>query len=105
MRRLMGRAVLVVTCALVWGWCVALIVFFLVGIAQGQTRVDLYDTKSNRTGSATVDESRGRFDLYDTKSNRTGYGTIDPKTGRIDTFDRRSNRTGSGQISGGKGRR
>ena len=65
---------------------------------RGQTRIDLFDTKSNRTGSASVDEKTGRVDLYDTKSNRTGYGTID-KNGHIDLFDTKGNRTGSGQVT------
>jgi hypothetical protein len=47
-----------------------------------------------------VDEKTGRVDLYDTKSNRTGYGMID-KDGRIDFFDTKGNRTGSGQVTPG----
>jgi hypothetical protein len=68
-----------------------------------ETRVDLFDTKSNRTGSATIDEKSGRVDFYDRKSNRTGSGTID-KGGRIDLFDTRSNRVGSGQVAPGGSR-
>jgi hypothetical protein len=63
-----------------------------------ETRIDLFDTKSNRTGYGIVDERSGRVDLYDTKSNRTGYGTID-KSGRLDSFDTKGNRTGSGQAA------
>lgn len=63
-----------------------------------ETRIDLFDTKSNRTGHGIVDERSGRVDLYDTKSNRTGYGTID-KSGRIDFFDTKGNRTRSGQVA------
>jgi hypothetical protein len=66
-------------------------------------RIDLFDTKSNRTGYGIVDERSGRVDLYDTKSNRTGYGMID-KSGRIDTFDTKGNRTGSGQAAPGSSR-
>jgi hypothetical protein len=69
--------------------------------AEPPTRVDLYDTKSNRTGSATV-ESSGRVDFYDTRGNRTGYGTVTPG-GRLDTFDTKSRRTGSGQVTPGGG--
>jgi hypothetical protein len=65
-----------------------------------ETRVDLYDPRSNRTGSAIVDEKTGRVDLYDARSNRTGYGTID-KSGRIDFYDTKGNRTGSGQVTPG----
>jgi hypothetical protein len=65
-----------------------------------ETRIDLFDTKSNRTGSAIVDEKTGRVDLYDPKSNRTGYGTIDA-TGRLDFYDTKGNRTGSGQVTPG----
>ena len=36
------------------------------------TRVDTFDPKSNRTGSAIVDEKSGRVDVYDTRSRRTG---------------------------------
>lgn len=35
-----------------------------------------------------------RIDLYDKASNRTGYAVIDPRTGRVDFFDKYSNRTG-----------
>ena len=68
-----------------------------------ETRIDLFDAKSNRTGHGIVDERSGRVDLYDTKSNRTGYGTID-KSGRIDSFDTKGNRTGSGQAAPGSSR-
>lgn len=78
------------------------VVLILVGKVAAETRIDLYDTKSNRTGSAVVTE--GRVDFYDTKSNRTGYGTID-KGGRLDLYDRKSNRTGSGTIAPSRGRR
>jgi hypothetical protein len=66
-------------------------------------RVDLFDTQSNRTGSAVINERTQRIDLYDMKSNRTGYGTID-KNGRVDLFDTKSRRTGSGQITPGSPR-
>jgi hypothetical protein len=42
-------------------------------------------------------------DLYDTKSNRTGYGTIDAN-GRLDFYDTKGNRTGSGQVTPGSTR-
>ena len=85
-------------------FCVALLVA-PARAEQGpaQTRVDLFDTRSNRTGSALIDERSGRVDLYDTKSNRTSYGTID-KNGRIDLFDTEGNRTGSGQVAPGSTR-
>jgi hypothetical protein len=63
-----------------------------------ETRVDLYDRSSNRTGSAIINEQSGRVDFYDTKSNRTGYGTID-RGGRIDRYDTKGNRAGSGQVA------
>ena len=68
-----------------------------------ERRLDTFDTKSTRTGSATIDEKAGRIDLYDTKSNRIGSGTID-KNGRIDLFDNKGRRTGSGQITPGSPR-
>src|SRR5688572_24621019 len=46
-----------------------------------ETRLDLFDTKSNRTGSAIIDRNGERVDFYDRKSSHTGYGTID-KGGR-----------------------
>jgi len=60
-----------------------------------ETRVDLFDKSSNRTGSAIIDKTGDRVDFYDRRSNRTGYGTID-KRGRVDLFDTKSNRTGQG---------
>jgi hypothetical protein len=33
-----------------------------------------------------------RIDLFDTKANRTGYIIVDPKTKRFDTYDRNSKR-------------
>ena len=68
-----------------------------------ETRVDLFDTRSNRTGSATINPQSGRVDLFDTKSNRTGYGTIDAN-GRLDFYDTKGNRTGSGQVTPGSTR-
>ena len=69
--------------------------------AQAQTRVDLFDKKSNRTGSATIDERTGRIDFFDTKSKRTGYGQVDPRSGRLDRYDLKGNRVGSGVIMSG----
>ena len=82
---------------------VALVAPALAEERPTETRVDLYDTKSNRTGSAVIDEKSGRVDFYDKSSNRTGYGTID-KSGRIDLYDRSGNRTGSGQVAPGSTR-
>ena len=63
-----------------------------------QTRIDLFDRQSNRTGSATVNPATGRIDFYDTKSNRTGYGVIDG-SGTLQRYDLKGNRTGTGQLS------
>lgn len=71
--------------------------------AQAQTRVDLFDKHSNRTGSATIDEKTGRIDIYDANSRRTGYGQLDSRTGRIDLFDSRGNRVGSGKLTPSSG--
>jgi hypothetical protein len=76
-----------------------LIAFGLGTSAEAQTRVDLFDTTSTRTGSATIDERTGRIDTYDTRSNRTGYGQVDPRTGEIEFFDLRGNRVGSGTLT------
>ena len=51
-------------------------------------------------GRAADRPNETRIDLFDTKSNRTGYGTID-KSGRIDSFDTKGTRTGSGQAAPG----
>ena len=40
-----------------------------------------------------------RIDLFDKKSNRTGYIIVNPNTGRVDQFDRRSNRLGYGTVT------
>jgi hypothetical protein len=76
----------------------AFISFTLASSAQAQTRVDLFDRNSRRTGSATIDERTGRVDFYDTQSRRTGYGTIAP-SGKVETFDLRGKRTGSGTLT------
>jgi hypothetical protein len=64
------------------------------------TRMDLFDTRSNRTGSAIVDERTGRVDVYDVRSNRTGSGVVD-RGGTLQLFDTKGNRVGSGQITPG----
>ncbi|HEX7214070.1 MAG TPA: hypothetical protein VF578_07660 [Methylomirabilota bacterium] len=61
-------------------------------------RVDLFDTKSNRTGYIIVDPKSGRFNTYDTKSNRTGWGTIHRESGTVDAYDKNGNRIGSGVL-------
>lgn len=61
-------------------------------------RVDLFDTKSNRTGYIIVDPRSGRFNTYDTKSNRTGWGTIHRESGTVEAYDRNGNRIGSGVL-------
>lgn len=61
-------------------------------------RIDLFDTKSNRTGYIIVDPKSGRFDSYDTKSNRTGWGTIHRESGTVDVFDKDGNRVGKGVL-------
>lgn len=46
----------------------AIALLALATSAQAQTRVDLFDKKSNRTGSAMIDERSSRLDSYDTQS-------------------------------------
>lgn len=84
----------------VWLACVtfALLALSLATFVQAQTRVDLFDKRSNRTGYILVDPKSERIDTYDTKSNRTGYGYITP-SGRVDLSDAKSNRTGYGRVS------
>ena len=76
-----------------------LLVLALAPAVAAQTRVDLYDRNSRRTGSVTIDERTGRIDTYDTRSNRSGYGQVDQRTGKIDFYDLRGNRTGSGTLT------
>jgi hypothetical protein len=63
-------------------------------------RIDLFDTKSNRTGYIIVDPKTKRFDTYDTKSQRTGWGTITRESGDVQVYDRDGNRVGSGTLPG-----
>ena len=86
--------------------CLAFALLLALGLAtaaSAQTRVDLFDKRSNRTGSATIDERTGRIDFYDTKSNRTGYGRIDRSTGKIDLYNLDGSRRGSGTFAPGGG--
>jgi hypothetical protein len=85
-----------------WLGCLASALLLALGLAAAvpaQTRVDLFDKQSNRTGSATIDERTGRIDFYDTKSNRTGYGRIDRNTGKIDLYNLDGSRRGSGTLN------
>lgn len=77
----------------------ALLALSLASSVLAQTRVDLFDKHSNRTGSAAIDERTGRIDFYDTKSNRTGYGRIDRSTGKIDLYNLDGTRRGSGTLA------
>lgn len=77
----------------------ALFALGLATSAQAQTRVDLFDKKSNRTGGVIVDERTGRVDVYDRDANRLGYGQVDRTTGRVDFYDVRGNRIGSGTLN------
>lgn len=86
--------------------CLASALLLVLGLATAvpaQTRVDLFDKRSNRTGSATIDERTGRIDFYDTKSNRTGYGRVDGSTGKIDLYSLDGSRRGSGTLVPGGG--
>ena len=62
-------------------------------------RVDLFDTRRNRTGSARIEDGR-RVDFFDTRGNRSGYAVVEGD--RMDFFDARSDRTGSGRIGHGE---
>jgi len=64
-------------------------------VATGQSRVDVFDKKLNRTGGVIVDERTGRVDVYDRDANRLGYGQLDRATGRVDLFDVHGKRVGS----------
>jgi hypothetical protein len=65
-------------------------------------RIDLFDTKSNRTGYIIVEPKTGRFDTYDTQSKRTGWGTITRESGDVQVYDKDGNRVGSGTLPGPK---
>jgi hypothetical protein len=81
-----------------------------VGVSYGderpaETRVDLFDKSSNRTGYATIDRT-GRIDRFDTHGRRQdGYGTIDRSGSRVDTFDGKGQRKGYGTTNGSRGGR
>lgn len=62
--------------------------------AFGAERVDLFDTKGNRTGYAIVDWAMGRVDFYDKDSRRTGYGKVNER-GQIGRFDLKGRREGT----------
>lgn len=64
----------------------AALVLAVPALAGEPVRIDLYDTKSNRTGYAIVDRETGRVDTYDANSRRTGWGRVDP-SGRAERFD------------------
>ena len=87
--------------ALTLGTAWVLLAFGLVISAQAQTRVDLFDKKSNRSGGVILDERTGRVDFYGRDSNRVGYGQVDRTTGRVDFYDLRGNRVGSGKVTPG----
>jgi hypothetical protein len=98
------RIALAVTSLLVLMGAVLMVAAAALGDERpAETRVDTFDTKSNRTGSAVIDKTGERVDFYDKGSRRAGYGTID-KSGRIDLYDNRSNRTGSAQVAPGSPR-
>ena len=64
-------------------------------------RIDLFDTKSNRTGYIIVEPKTGRFDTYDTESKRTGWGTITRESGDVQVYDKDGNRVGTGTLPAG----
>lgn len=68
-------------------------------------RIDLFDTKSNRTGYIIVEPKTGRFDTYDTQSKRTGWGTITRESGDVQVYDKDGNRVGTGTLPAGGIRR
>jgi hypothetical protein len=72
---------------------VLVLLALLIGIILGAvlahggetTRVDLFDTRGQRTGYAVVDRDTGRVDFYDATSRHTGYGRVDG-TGKVERF-------------------
>jgi hypothetical protein len=64
-------------------------------------RIDVFDTKSNRTGYIIVEPKTGRFDTYDTQSKRTGWGTITRESGDVQVYDKDGNRVGTGTLPAG----
>jgi hypothetical protein len=61
-------------------------------------RIDLFDTKANRTGYIIVDPKTKRFDTYDRNSKRTGWGTITRESGDVQVYDKDGNRIGTGTL-------
>lgn len=108
--------------ALVAAWLASVLVAGVLpapSLAASPTRIDLFNSRGNRTGSAVVKgdrvdlfDARGRrtgsgrimggrwVDFFDTRGNRTGYATLEGD--RIDFFDVRSERTGSGRVREGE---
>ena len=68
-------------------------------------RIDLFDTKSNRTGYIIVDPKTRRFDTYDTQSKRTGWGTITRESGTVQVYDKDGKRVGTGTLPAAGGKR
>jgi hypothetical protein len=85
----MTRAMIAVGCFLA-------LTTFAGAQTQQDTRIDLYNQKSEREGYLIY--RNGRIDQFDSRGNRQGYGTID-QNGRVDLFDRRGNRQGYGTIT------
>jgi hypothetical protein len=77
---------------------------FLLGgqLVIAADRIDLFDTKSNRTGYIIVDPKSGRFDTYDTQSKRTGWGTISRESGTVEVYDKNGDRVGRGRLPDAK---
>ena len=61
-------------------------------------RIDLFDTKANRTGYIIVDPKSKRLDTYDKNSKRTGWGTITRESGDVQVYDKDGNRIGTGTL-------
>ena len=87
------------------------VILLLLGVGTGlllggqlviaADRIDLFDTKSNRTGYIIVEPKTGRFDTYDTQSKRTGWGTITRESGDVQVYDKDGNRVGTGTLPAG----
>lgn len=73
--------------------------------SAAQERVDVFDTKSRRTGYAVVDRDTGRVDLYNEKSRRTGWGKLAPSGKRIELFGLDGKRKGETTLPIGPERR
>ena len=63
-----------------------------------ERRVDLFDRDRTRAGYVVI-SPHGRIDVYDRRSNHTGSGRISKDGNTIELFDLRGNRMGNARVA------